>query len=79
MRTEFILAGHGTSEEHWRSVPALAGTESPRYVGRAVAALARDRGIMQRTGRVYRVGDLAVEYGFTDVDGRRIPAFELPE
>jgi hypothetical protein len=34
---------------------------------------------MARTGRVFRVGDLALEYGFTDVDGRRIPAFELPE
>jgi hypothetical protein len=34
---------------------------------------------MTRTGKVFRVGDLAVEYGFTDVDGRRIPPFELPE
>jgi NAD(P)-dependent dehydrogenase (short-subunit alcohol dehydrogenase family) len=78
MRTEFVLAGHQTDEDHWREVPALAGTESPRYVGRAVVALSRDEAIMQRTGKVYRVGDLAAEYGFTDVDGRRIPAFELP-
>jgi NAD(P)-dependent dehydrogenase (short-subunit alcohol dehydrogenase family) len=79
MRTEFVLAGHRTDEEHWRQAPALAATESPRYVGRAVVALARDRAIMARTGGVLRVGDLAVEYGFTDVDGRRVPAFELPE
>ena len=79
MRTEFVLAGHGTDEEHWRAVPALQSTESPRYVGRAVVALARDPTVMARTGRVLRVGDLALEYGFTDVDGRRIPAFELPE
>jgi NAD(P)-dependent dehydrogenase (short-subunit alcohol dehydrogenase family) len=79
MRTEFVLAGHRTDEEHWRQAPALAATESPRYVGRAVVALARDAAIMARTGGVLRVGDLAVEYGFTDVDGRRVPAFELPE
>ena len=79
MRTEFVLAGHRTDEEHWRQAPALAATESPRYVGRAVVALASDPAIMTRTGKVFRVGDLAVEYGFTDVDGRRIPAFELPE
>ena len=42
MRTEFVLAGHKTDEAHWRDHPALARTESPRYVGRAVAALAAD-------------------------------------
>jgi NAD(P)-dependent dehydrogenase (short-subunit alcohol dehydrogenase family) len=78
MRTEFVLAGHRTDEEHWREVPALARTESPRYLGRAVVALARDPTILTRTGGVFRVGDLAAEYGFSDVDGRRIPAFELP-
>jgi NAD(P)-dependent dehydrogenase (short-subunit alcohol dehydrogenase family) len=79
MRTEFVLAGHRTDEERWHEVPALAGTESPRYVGRAVVALARDRRVIEKSGGVYRVGDLAAEYGFTDVDGRRVPAFELPE
>lgn len=78
MRTEFVLAGHGTDEAHWRDIPALAGTESPRYVGRAVVALARDQQIMQKSGGVYRAGDLAAEYGFTDVDGNRVPPFELP-
>ena len=56
----------------------LSGTESPEYVGRAVAALAADPGEMAKSGRVLRVGDLAQEYGFTDVDGRQIPAFQLP-
>jgi NAD(P)-dependent dehydrogenase (short-subunit alcohol dehydrogenase family) len=79
MRTEFILAAYHTDEEHWREVPALAGTESPRYLGRAVAALAGDPRILEKSGGVYRVGDLAREYGFTDVDGRRVPAFELPD
>ena len=66
-----------TDEAHWQERPALARTESPRYVGRAVVALAADAQVMQRTGRVLRVGDLAREYGFTDVDGRQVPAFEL--
>jgi NAD(P)-dependent dehydrogenase (short-subunit alcohol dehydrogenase family) len=79
MRTEFILAAYHTDEKHWREVPALAGTESPRYVGRAVAALAGDPRILEKSGGVYRVGDLAQEYGFTDVDGRHVPAFELPD
>ena len=78
MRTEFILAAYHTDEECWRDVPALAGTESPRYVGRAVVALANDPRVMEKSGGVFRVGDLAKEYAFTDVDGRQVPAFELP-
>lgn len=77
MRTEFVLAGHHTDEAHWREVPALARTESPRYLGRAVAALAADRDVMARSGRVHRVAELAREYGFTDIDGRQVEAFEL--
>lgn len=78
MRTEFVLAGHGTDEAHWRDKPELARTESPRYLGRAVAHLAADARILERTGRALRVGDLAKEYGFTDIDGRAVPPFELP-
>jgi NAD(P)-dependent dehydrogenase (short-subunit alcohol dehydrogenase family) len=77
MRTEFVLAGHDTDEAHWQSRPALARTESPRYLGRAVVALAGDPQVMKRSGQVLRVGDLAVEYGFTDIDGRTVPPFEL--
>lgn len=77
MRTEFVLAGHKTDEAHWRECPALARTESPRYLGRAVAALAQDAAILQKTGQVLRVADLAKAYGFTDVDGRQVPPFEL--
>ncbi|AKJ29605.1 SDR family oxidoreductase [Caldimonas brevitalea] len=79
MRTEFVLAGHKTDEAHWQERPALARTESPRYLGRAVAALAADPNVLQKTGRVHRVADLAREYGFTDVDGRQVPAFELDQ
>jgi NAD(P)-dependent dehydrogenase (short-subunit alcohol dehydrogenase family) len=77
MRTEFVLAGHKTDEAHWHERPALARTESPRYLGRAVAALAADPRVMDKSGGVYRVGDLAREYGFTDVDGRQVEAFEM--
>ncbi|VTU17550.1 3-oxoacyl-[acyl-carrier-protein] reductase FabG [Variovorax sp. PBL-H6] len=79
MRTEFVLAGHQTDEAHWQERPALSRTESPRYLGRAVVALAGDAGVLDKSGRVYCVADLAHEYGFTDVDGRQVPAFELGE
>lgn len=77
MRTEFVLAGHKTDEAHWQERPALASTESPRYLGRAVAALAGDPQVMARTGEVLRVADLAKAYGFTDIDGRQVKAFEM--
>jgi NAD(P)-dependent dehydrogenase (short-subunit alcohol dehydrogenase family) len=77
MRTEFVLAGHQIDEAHWHERPALARTESPRYLGRAVAALAADPQVLAKTGQVLRVGDLAGEYGFTDIDGRRVPPFEI--
>lgn len=77
MRTEIILAAFGTDEEHWREVPPLARTESPRYLGRAVVALARDPNVMARSGRVLLVAELAREHGFTDIDGRVVPAFEM--
>lgn len=77
MRTELVLAGHQTDEAHWQERPALARTESPRYLGRAIAALAADADVMEKSGSVFRVADLAREYGFTDVDGRLVEAFEL--
>ncbi len=77
MRTELVLAHFGATEETWRSFPDLARTETPRYVGRAVVALAADPQIMAKTGQSLRAGDLAQEYGFTDVDGRYVPPFEI--
>jgi NAD(P)-dependent dehydrogenase (short-subunit alcohol dehydrogenase family) len=50
---------------------------SPEYVGRAVAHLAADEGVMGLSGQRLAVGDLAEKYGFTDTDGRRLPAFKL--
>jgi NAD(P)-dependent dehydrogenase (short-subunit alcohol dehydrogenase family) len=77
MRTEIILAAFGTDEQHWREVAPLARTESPRYLGRAVVALAGDAKVHAKTGTVQLVGDLAREYGFTDVDGRVIAPYQL--
>jgi NAD(P)-dependent dehydrogenase (short-subunit alcohol dehydrogenase family) len=77
IRTERVLAA---AAHDWPGgVKDLSATESPEYVGRAVGALAGDGEVGRKSGGVYRVGDLALEYGFTDVDGRRIPPFELPE
>jgi NAD(P)-dependent dehydrogenase (short-subunit alcohol dehydrogenase family) len=50
-------------------------SETPEYLGRAVAALAADRKAIAKTGRVCFVADLANEYGFTDTDGRQVPRF----
>jgi NAD(P)-dependent dehydrogenase (short-subunit alcohol dehydrogenase family) len=52
--------------------------ETPEYIGRAVAALAADPGVMERSGQVLTAGDLAREYGFTDVDGSRPGPFGIP-
>jgi NAD(P)-dependent dehydrogenase (short-subunit alcohol dehydrogenase family) len=77
MRTELVLAGMRADERTWTQHPALARTESPRYLGRAVVALATDPDVARRSGEVLLVGDLAREYGFTDIDGRVVPPFEM--
>lgn len=78
MRTELVLASVGATEANWRDFSALANTETPRYVGRAVAALAADPDIMANTGRCITAGELALQYGFTDIDGRYIAPFAIP-
>ncbi len=72
MRTERVLAAH--QERPFD----LSQTESPEYLGRAVVALAADPEVLRKSGEVLTVGQLAREYGFTDVDGRQPPPFELP-
>jgi NAD(P)-dependent dehydrogenase (short-subunit alcohol dehydrogenase family) len=49
----------------------LSNSESPQFVGRAVAALASDPDVPRRSGQVLVAAALALEYGFTDVDGRQ--------
>lgn len=76
MRSEMMLEHYGVTEANWREAAATnphfaAISESPRFVGRAVAALAADPGLHHRTGGSFSSGGLAREYGFTDTDGSR--------
>ena len=48
----------------------LSNSESPEFIGRAVAALAGDPDVMRHTGSVLVAANLAAEYGFTDIDGK---------
>ena len=76
-RTERVLAACKVTEEKWRDIPGLKKTESPEYAGRAVAALASDQRVQRRSGKAFMTGELAREYGFTDVDGRRPAPFHV--
>ena len=72
MRSEMMLEAMGVTEENWREGrnPHFAAiSESPRFVGRAVAALAADPGLARRNGGSFSSGELARDYGFTDTDG----------
>ncbi len=74
MRSEMMLEHFGVTEANWREAASrqphfAAISESPIFVGRAVAALAADPDVHGRTGGSYSSGELAREYGFTDVDG----------
>ena len=73
MRTERVMAAHAAHPFD------LSWTESPEYLGRAVRALAEDAGAMRHSGACVTVGDLAQEYGFTDVDGRQPAGFRMPK
>jgi NAD(P)-dependent dehydrogenase (short-subunit alcohol dehydrogenase family) len=78
MRTERVMS-HAKGEADWKKIPWLKKSESPEYLGRAVAALAVDTRLMRRSGKVFHVGELAREYGFTDTDGRHVPPFVIRE
>lgn len=73
LRSEAMLDHFGVTEATWRDAiaqdPHFAHSETPAYLGRAVAALAADPGVMAKTGRALATWGLYKEYGFTDVDG----------
>jgi NAD(P)-dependent dehydrogenase (short-subunit alcohol dehydrogenase family) len=75
LRSEAMLQGFGVTEANWRDGGKkdknFLESESPLYVGRAVAALAADPKVMDRTGMLYSSWELARTYKFTDYDGRR--------
>jgi NAD(P)-dependent dehydrogenase (short-subunit alcohol dehydrogenase family) len=79
LRSEAMLDHFGVSKVNWRDAvakdPLFAESETPFFVGRAVAALAADPEVHRKAGQVLFAADLADEYGFTDIDGRR-PAFD---
>jgi NAD(P)-dependent dehydrogenase (short-subunit alcohol dehydrogenase family) len=73
LRSEMMLAHYGVTEDDWRDAtavePHFAISESPRYVGRAVAALAADPEVARWSGLGVSSGELAKVYGFRDLDG----------
>jgi NAD(P)-dependent dehydrogenase (short-subunit alcohol dehydrogenase family) len=76
LRSEMMLENFRVTEDNWRDAAAIqphfaAISESPRFVGRAVAALAADPDVTRHNGGSFSSGGLAKEYGFTDVDGSR--------
>jgi NAD(P)-dependent dehydrogenase (short-subunit alcohol dehydrogenase family) len=86
LRSERVLEHFGVSESNWKDVGKKKDrnsrdqndapsdfmvSESPRYIGRAVVALASDPKVKKKSGRVFSSWALAREYGFTDLDGTR--------
>jgi NAD(P)-dependent dehydrogenase (short-subunit alcohol dehydrogenase family) len=84
LRSEMMLENFGVSEANWRDAlpssdgrdrpsapPDFALSESPRYIGRAVVALAADRNRSRWNKKSLTSGELAQEYGFTDLDGSK--------
>ncbi|MFF1356514.1 SDR family oxidoreductase [Streptomyces sp. NPDC058297] len=79
LRSEIMLGHYGVTEDNWRDAlerqPHFGISETPFYVGRAVAALAADPEVARWNGRSTSSGALAQVYGFTDVDGSRPDAW----
>jgi NAD(P)-dependent dehydrogenase (short-subunit alcohol dehydrogenase family) len=75
LRSESMLEHFGVTEQTWREGgkkdPHFLASESPLFVGRAVAALAADPNVFKRSGDVTSSWDVAREFGFTDTDGTR--------
>ncbi|MGZ8522341.1 MAG: SDR family oxidoreductase, partial [Candidatus Binatia bacterium] len=73
LRSEFMLEAYGVTESTWRDAtkisPHFAISESPAFVGRAVAALAQDPDVSRWNGKSLSSGQLAKIYSFTDLDG----------
>ena len=84
LRSEAMLEAYGVTESNWRDAtkksPHFAISESPAFVGRAVAALARDPDVSRWNGHSLSSGQLAKVYGFTDLDGTQPDAWRyVPE
>ncbi|GIP16222.1 short-chain dehydrogenase [Paenibacillus montaniterrae] len=79
LRSEIMLEHFGVTEENWRDGaakdPHFLISESPHFVGRAVAALAQDDNKARWNGQSLSSGELAQIYGFTDIDGSKPNCF----
>jgi NAD(P)-dependent dehydrogenase (short-subunit alcohol dehydrogenase family) len=79
LRSEMMLEAFGVAEANWRDatakVPHFVISETPRFVGRAIAALAADPDRARWNGQSLSSGELAQVYGFTDLDGSRPDAW----
>jgi NAD(P)-dependent dehydrogenase (short-subunit alcohol dehydrogenase family) len=79
LRSEAMLEAYGVAESNWhdatRTAPHFAISESPAFVGRAVLALAQDPDRARWNGQSLSSGQLAMIYGFTDLDGSRPDAW----
>jgi NAD(P)-dependent dehydrogenase (short-subunit alcohol dehydrogenase family) len=75
LRSESMLQHHRVTEANWRDAGKqdknFLESESPLFVGRAVAALAQDENVIRHSGRLLSSWELSREYRFTDYDGRR--------
>lgn len=75
LRSEAVLDHFDVTAENWRDGarrdPHFAASETPRYIGRAVVALAADAAVSRWAGEALSTWQLSHEYGFTDVDGSR--------
>ena len=75
LRSEAVLDHFGVTEANWRDAiekdEYFAQSETPCFVGRAIAALAADPEVATKSGGLFSSWGLAKEYGFTDIDGRR--------
>ena len=75
LRSEEMLDHFGVTEDNWQDGaqkdPHFIASETPFYIGRAVAALAADPNVRQKAGTAVATWHLAKEYGFKDMDGRQ--------
>src|SRR4030095_8028963 len=73
LRSEAMLERFGVTEDNWREAvkkdPYFGGSETPFYVGRAIAALAADPKVILKTGKVLKSWEVAAEYGLNAVHG----------
>ena len=80
LRSEIMLEHYGVTEANWRDAeapPGFAQSETPRFVGRGIAAMVADPDLTRWNQQSVTAADLCRAYGFTDVDGTRPDAWAV--